>query len=141
MGLLRGRLVRRQIGRRQGAVLAAAGDCEARAEPLERVALRVLERQGKDAREHVLAALVVEVGVAAVDDAVEDANRVGQPLPGQVAVEARAEIAIRRDVGRLAALDEGQLRRRLQPLEAELRLVLADAQLQPRRNRASAYAS
>ena len=132
MRLLGGRFVCRQIGRRQRAVLAAAGHREPRAQALER-AVPVLERQREDAREDVLAALVVEVGVAAVDHAVEDADGVRHPLAGDVAEDARAQIAVRRDVGRRAAFDEGQLRRRLQPLEAELRLVLADAQLQPRR--------
>src|SRR5262245_55916568 len=106
--LLRSRLVRWEIRRGERAVLAAARDSEAGTEPCERIAVGVLERQREDTREHVLATAIIEVGVPAVDDSVEDADRIGQPLAGEVAVETRAEIAIRRDVCRLAALDEGQ---------------------------------
>ena len=88
-----------------------------------------LERREQQPADDVLAVGGVDVAAAAVDDAVEHADLVGQPRR-EVAVDLDADVAVRHQRRRQRALDEQDVGRRQQPLLAERRLLLAGAQVE-----------
>ncbi len=120
------RTLRRKPGGRKRAALRADAARDPDSELLER-SLRSAEGMREDPRDHILAVAIVGIRARAIGDAVEEAERVAHTRLRRLAVEHQADIAIGHERGRQRALDEHQVGGRLQPLEAERRLELADA--------------
>ena len=90
------------------------------------------ERMHHDARHHVLAIALVDIGAGAIGDTVEDPCPVGEPVLEEVSVKHCAQVAVAGHGGWQRALDEGQVAGRDQPLETERLLLFARAQFQRR---------
>ena len=90
------------------------------------------ERTEEHAAHDVLPRRRIAVDVRGIRRAVERADLVLDPRPGQIAVELHADVTVRHEARRQAALDEPHVGRRLQPLEADRRLELSEAQVERR---------
>ncbi len=131
-GAAAGRAVRRDLGAvgRAQALAPRGGDADAEAAQPEDAGVR--ERVREHAPDQVEAIVLVHVDRPRVRHAVEDADLVAQQAAGQVADQLHADVAVGHQLGRQRALDELDVHRALQPLEAERRLALAEAQDRPR---------
>ena len=70
----------------------------------------------------------VDIGAAAVGDAVEHARGVVDGAAPELSVNLHADVTVRRERGRKASLDEKKVGSALETLEAEWSLELAEAQ-------------
>src|SRR5262249_12737389 len=116
------------VDRRGRQVASAVGHGGAEAEALQRRALLVHERLKEDARGNVLriAQLVVEGGAAVVQRAIQACELAADTAFQSLAVTHHANVTVRsEDVGD-RSLDEDQVARRLEALQAERALELSE---------------
>src|SRR4051812_28982544 len=126
--LLAGRAVRgqprAQCGPAQPALLGAGGSGDPDTQALERA---LGDRLEEYAGVQVLGIVQVAVAVAQVGYAVEDPDCVAQDATVDVTAQLEANVPVGNQVGRKAALGEDDVGGRLQPLQADRRLELAQA--------------
>ena len=76
---------------------------------------------------------MIDVAAGAIRDPVHHAGQIADEAAGNVAEHLDADIAVRDERGRERALEEQEIRGRLQPLEPERRLAFAHAKAKGRR--------